>query len=218
MFDCLIVGAGPAGATAAYHLAKRGRLVLVLDKATLPRYKPCGGGVSPAIKAWFDFDFTPVVDNTVTKVQYTWKLGDPVEAELQMVEPMWMVKRDQFDHFLCQKAQQQGAELKDNTEVIGISFKQDDWEVITSQGTFQTKYLIAADGVNGPMSQWLGFNPRQETIGATLEIKATVPLHQQHMAYFDFGSLKNGYIWTFPKDDGYTISGVAFEAKLNLKI
>ncbi|WP_309738207.1 FAD-dependent oxidoreductase, partial [Chamaesiphon sp. OTE_20_metabat_361] len=47
MFDCIIVGAGPAGGSAAYHLAKQGRSVLVLEKDALPRYKPCGGGVSP---------------------------------------------------------------------------------------------------------------------------------------------------------------------------
>lgn len=60
-FDCIVVGAGPAGATAAYHLAKRGRSVLILEKAALPRYKPCAGGVSPAIAEWFDFDFTPAI-------------------------------------------------------------------------------------------------------------------------------------------------------------
>jgi flavin-dependent dehydrogenase len=47
VYDCVIVGAGPAGGAAAYHLAKRGRSVLVLEKDPLPRYKPCGGGVSP---------------------------------------------------------------------------------------------------------------------------------------------------------------------------
>ena len=53
MFDCIVVGAGPAGGTAAYHLAKRGRSVLVLEREALPRYKACSGGVSPAIAQWF---------------------------------------------------------------------------------------------------------------------------------------------------------------------
>ncbi|MEL7512044.1 MAG: FAD-dependent oxidoreductase, partial [Cyanobacteria bacterium J06554_3] len=43
MLDCIIVGGGPAGSSAAYHLAKTGRSVLVVEKATLPRYKPCSG-------------------------------------------------------------------------------------------------------------------------------------------------------------------------------
>ena len=61
MFDCIIVGAGPAGGTAAYHLAKRGYSVLILEKESLPRYKPCGGGVSPQSAQWFDFDFSPAI-------------------------------------------------------------------------------------------------------------------------------------------------------------
>ena len=61
MYDCIIVGSGPAGGTAAYHLAKKGHSILILDKADLPRYKPCGGGVSSVIQEWFDFDFTPAV-------------------------------------------------------------------------------------------------------------------------------------------------------------
>jgi choline dehydrogenase-like flavoprotein len=49
MYDCIIVGAGPAGATAAYHLSKAGHQVLLLDAAQLPRYKPCGGVFLPKL-------------------------------------------------------------------------------------------------------------------------------------------------------------------------
>ncbi len=82
MYDCIIVGAGPAGGTAAYHLAKQGRSVLVLEKESLPRYKPCGGGVSPAIAQWFDFDFSPAISLKVDELRFTWKLGDPVESKI----------------------------------------------------------------------------------------------------------------------------------------
>ena len=82
MFDCIIVGAGPAGGTAAYHLAKRGHSVLVLEKESLPRYKPCGGGVSPAVQEWFDFDFSPAISVKVNSLRYTWKMEDPVDVEL----------------------------------------------------------------------------------------------------------------------------------------
>ncbi len=213
MFDCIIVGAGPAGASAAYHLAKRGHSVLLLEKASLPRYKPCGGGVSPAIAQWFDFDFSPVIETKVSKVKYTWKMGDPVETELQRVEPMWMVKRDKFDHFLVQQAQNQGAQLKDNTAVTGIVFQDNYWQVNTDDGVFEGSYLIAADGVRGQLAQWLGFKPRQEFIGATLEVTTAVPAEEQNIAYFNFGSLKNGYIWNFPKSDGYTISAGCLKGK-----
>ncbi|MFN7525075.1 MAG: FAD-dependent oxidoreductase, partial [Aphanizomenon sp.] len=134
MYDCIIVGAGPAGGTAAYHLAKKGRSVLVLEKESLPRYKPCGGGVSPAIAQWFDFDFSPAISAKVDSLRFTWKLGDPVESKIDTKEPVWMVRRDIFDHFLVQQAQNQGAELRDNTEVKGIEFKNDSWYVTTDTG------------------------------------------------------------------------------------
>ena len=128
MYDCIIVGAGPAGGTAAYHLAKKGRSVLVLEKDSLPRYKPCGGGVSSAIAQWFDFDFSPAISAKVDTSRFTWKLEDVVEAKIGTKEPIWMVRREVFDHFLVQQAQNQGAELQDNTEVKGIEFKTDYWQ------------------------------------------------------------------------------------------
>lgn len=207
MFDCIIVGAGPAGASAAYHLAKKGHSVLVIEKSSLPRYKPCGGGVSPAVADWFDFDFTPVIRNTVSKVRYTWQLGDPMEVELKEVTPMWMVRRDEFDNFLIQKATEQGVQLKDNTEVTGIQLQGEKWQVSTNQGVFESAYLIAADGVNGPMAGWLGFDKQQKVLAASLEVEAEVSERRQDLAYFDFGSLKNGFMWCFPKDNGYSFSG-----------
>lgn len=66
-YDCIIVGAGPAGATAAYHLSKAGHSVLLLEAAQLPRYKPCGGGVSPQVADWFDFDFSPAISVKVAR-------------------------------------------------------------------------------------------------------------------------------------------------------
>lgn len=205
MYDCIIVGAGPAGGTAAYHLAKRGRSVLVLEKESLPRYKPCGGGVSPAIAEWFDFDFSPAISSKADTIRCTWKMDEPVEAELKTPEPVWMVRRDVFDHFLIQQGQKQGAELKDNTAVTGIEFKGDSWEVNTADGSVRGRYLIAADGAKGPMAKFLGFKDRKRRLAGALEAEASAKVENDHIAHFEFGMVKNGYLWNFPKADGYSI-------------
>uniref|UniRef100_B8HW79 Geranylgeranyl reductase n=1 Tax=Cyanothece sp. (strain PCC 7425 / ATCC 29141) TaxID=395961 RepID=B8HW79_CYAP4 len=208
MYDCIIVGAGPAGGAAAYHLAKKGRSVLILEQESLPRYKPCVGGVSPVIGEWFDFDFSPAISLKINTIRYTWKMDDPVEVKLDTAEPMWMVRRDRFDHFLVQQAQKQGATLQDGTAVTGIQFNSDRWQVNTAQGPQTGRFLIAADGAKGPMAKWLGFKEPKTSPGATLEISLNGSATEK--AEFEFGLAKNGYIWTFPKADGYSIGVATF--------
>ena len=204
MYDCIIVGAGPAGGAAAYHLAKRGRQVLVLEKSAFPRYKPCGGGVSPQVAEWFDFDFSPAISLKTRALRFTWKLGDPVASDLSDLEPIWMVRRDIFDQFLMQQAQAQGAELRTCTEVTGIEFKSDRWQVNTAAGPLEARFLIAADGAKGPMAKWLGFTHRKRRLAGALEAEAQMQVPDSTI-HFEFGLIKNGYIWNFPKADGYSI-------------
>ena len=208
-YDCIIVGAGPAGASAAYHLSRQGHSVLLLEKAELPRYKPCGGGVSPEIAQWFDFDFEPVISQQVTRTRYTWKLQEVIEADLET--PIWMVRRDEFDHYIVQQAQKQGAVLRDRTKATGIQFEADHWQVHTSTGdTFEGTYLIAADGGRGPMAKWLGFEERKTSVAGAIEIEPKVVVEDAPVVHFEFGLLKNGYVWNFPKRDGYSIGSGLF--------
>lgn len=210
MFDCIIVGAGPSGSTAAYQLAKDGHSVLLIEKATLPRYKPCSGAVSPSVADWFDFDFTPAIDLKVSRVRYTWKLGDDINARLKTSEPIWMVKRDVFDQFLVGQAQSKGAEVRDGTAVTGIAFEADHWQIHTPGETFTGRYVIAADGAEGPMANWLGFkSPKVRTTGL-LEVTTSEPLGDGCAMNFEFGLLKNGCLWNFPKAQGYSIGASTF--------
>lgn len=205
MFDCIIVGSGPAGSSAAYHLAKRGRSVLVLEKAALPRYKPCGGGVSPIVQDWFDFDFSPAISRKISSICYTWNCGDLVEVNLQNREPIWMVRREVFDYFILQQAQKQGAEIRDKNTVTGIKWSSDRWQVNTTNESWTSRYLIAADGAKGPMAKWLGFGDRRRFVGGAVEIEVLIENPPIESAYFEFGMLNNGYVWNFPKADGYSI-------------
>ncbi len=215
MYDCIIVGAGPSGSAAAYHLAKQGRSVLIIERAHLPRYKPCGGGVSPQVAEWFDFDFAPVISVRARRIRCTWQMGDVVEVEVPADEAMWMVRRDEFDYFLVQQAQRQGAELWQGTQAKGIQFARDRWQVHTSRGQVEGTYLIAADGGRGVMARWLGLNPRPQPMAAAVELEPRLPVPSDPLVHLEFGMVPNGYLWNFPKADGYSIgAGVVWvEAK-----
>ncbi|WP_017298331.1 geranylgeranyl reductase family protein [Nodosilinea nodulosa] len=212
MYDCVIVGSGPAGATAAYHLSKAGHQVLLLEAAKLPRYKPCGGGVSPQIAQWFDFDFSPAISVKVRKVRYTFNLADPIEAELPAEKALWMVRRDKFDHFIVQQAQRQGATLWDGTKAQGIEAQADHWQINTSRGPVQGRFLIAADGARGTMAKWLGFTQRKYRLAAALEAEPRLGVPDEPLIHFDLGLLQQGYLWNFPKADGYSIGGGVFRS------
>ena len=213
MLDCIVVGAGPAGGSAAYHLAKRGRSVLVLEKEALPRYKPCGGGVSPQIAQWFDFDFSPVISQKVDRIRFTWQFEDPVEALIDTPEPMWMVERDTFDHYLIQQAQAQGADLKTETLVTGIKritggSQGTHWQVQSDRGEFTARYLVAADGGAGPLSKWLGFKPLKAQSTLSLDIPAHQTPEEALVSHFEFGLMKGTCLWNFPKAQGRSLCAV----------
>ena len=212
MYDCIVVGAGPAGATSAYHLAKKGYSVLLLEKASLPRYKPCGGGVSPVIQQWFDFDFSPAISVKSHRILCTWKNEDVVEVDLTN-NPIWMVRRDVFDHFLVKQAVKQGTTLQDKSQVRGIEFKSDHWLVKTKEQVFAGKYLIGADGSNGSMAKWLGFKKRKRSVVGALELEIPTSEPVTADTYLEFGLVKSGYAWNFPKADGYSVGAGGFANK-----
>ncbi len=211
MHDCLIVGMGPAGLAAAYHLARRGRRVIAVDRTVPGRYKPCGGGISPAVAAWFEFDFAPVVSHKIATVRYTWQLGTPVEAQLEVAEPMWMVQRGEFDEFLAARAREAGAELQSGVTATGlVKGDRDAVTLQTSTGNLQARYAVIADGATGSGAKWAGFKERQRFLSAVLEIPTDeAPAANAH---FEFGLLKNGFLWSFPKQGSYAISGGVFRA------
>ncbi|WP_439548817.1 geranylgeranyl diphosphate reductase [Falsiroseomonas sp.] len=106
IFDVVVVGGGPAGATAAHDLARQGRTVALLDKAG--RIKPCGGAIPP--RAIRDFD---IPNHLIVARINAARMISPTDKEVDMpVENgfVGMVDRDVFDEFLRVRAAEAGAE------------------------------------------------------------------------------------------------------------
>lgn len=212
-YDCIIIGAGPSGATAAYHLSKRGCSVLLIERESLPRYKPCGGGVSPEVAQWFDFDLSPTISHVVNKVCCTWRVEEEVESTFEDSAVLWMVRREVFDYYLVEQAKKQGAEVRDQTQLVGLEWQSDHWCVKTNKEDLHGQYVIAADGAKGITAKLLGFSNRKRMIAGALEAEAPAVVHHDEALYLELGLVKGGYLWNFPKSDGYSIGIGVFKGK-----
>jgi geranylgeranyl reductase family protein len=176
-----------------------------LEKAPTPRYKPCGGGVSPQVAGWFDFDFSPAISATVRRFRFTYEGGDPVEIEADTREPLWLVRREVFDAFLVRQAAAQGAALKAGCPAQGLRFEDSAWTVETPEGPQRGRYLLAADGAMGPTAKTLGFRRRRFRIAGAIEAECATPGPADLPLCLDFGTVRNGYLWNFPKADGQSL-------------
>ncbi|MDD5472655.1 MAG: geranylgeranyl reductase family protein [Candidatus Methanoperedens sp.] len=202
-YDIIVVGLGPAGATAAYELSKKGIRVLAIEKQKHPRYKPCGGGLTARIEKILEPDFKSVVERTISKVNFTFKGSGDIHAvsDLPLVH---MVMRDVFDSFLVEKARSSGAEIHEQEKVTHIEEGKDSVLVMTEKNMYAAKLLIGADGVNGIVARSLKLKPKKRI---AVLIEGEVKVRDENFKKlseeirFDFGSVPYGYGWIFPKAD-----------------
>jgi geranylgeranyl diphosphate/geranylgeranyl-bacteriochlorophyllide a reductase len=147
-FDCIVVGGGPAGATAATDLAVMGHRVLLLDKAG--RIKPCGGAVPPRLMRDFDIPSHLLVAE-VNAACIVSPAARRVDMPIDSNGYVGMVDREHFDSWLRDRAETSGAARQSGTFV---SLKRNDRghpiiSYTTSGGetcSATAKCVIGADG------------------------------------------------------------------------
>lgn len=205
-YELAVVGAGPAGATAALHFARAlagtGGRVALLEKAKLPRYKTCGGGVVGRALRELPRDVRiPVEHECRAAVAAFLESGASfrVEREAPIVS---MTMRAELDRELAEAAVRSGAELLAPCELLGLAQDADGVDLETSRGRIRAAWVIGADGVLSTVARQAGWTSAPRTIPA-LEVEVRVPaeVHARFagVARFDFEALEAGYGWVFPK-------------------
>jgi geranylgeranyl reductase family protein len=206
-YDVIVVGAGPAGATLAYELARKGIGVLLLEKDKLPRYKCCAGGLTNKTIKLLDFDISEVVENVIYEVSFTFNLGSPYLG--QHSQPLiYTVMRDVFDYFLVKKAQQIGAVLIDGQKITQIQVSGDWVQIFSADNIFRSRLVIGADGVYSVVARELGIGRRIEYVTG-IESEVVVPEEElakwKSRVQMDLGCTPGGYAWVFPKHNHLSI-------------
>jgi geranylgeranyl reductase family protein len=184
-YDVAIVGAGPAGSTAAHRLASAGARVLLLDKATFPRDKPCGGGVTGRAARLLPFSIEPVVEDVVDRLEcglrYRHRFSRRARAPLA-----YMTQRRRLDHFLLEKAEEAGAEVR-----VGET---------ADARELDARIVIGADGCNGSSAKQLGL---ADGVVHGVALEANYPHESRFVGamVLEIAVIRGGYGWVFAKGD-----------------
>ncbi|MHA1480224.1 MAG: NAD(P)/FAD-dependent oxidoreductase [Candidatus Thorarchaeota archaeon] len=212
-YDVIVVGGGPAGATAARRIAQRNLSVVVFDKDTFPRNKACAGGIRNFVAENLDFSIEGVVERELFGQRLYGPSGVLVDCTRTYVSGH-SVMRTEFDHLLLQKAGEAGADVRDGVKIISAEQNQERVTVETEDGQkISGKYLIGADGINSTIAKSLGFYQgwKQDSAAIAIEIEAEVgeeavkricgvPQDKEGAAiHIFFGPVPHGYAWCFPK-------------------
>jgi geranylgeranyl reductase family protein len=205
--DAIVLGAGPAGAAAAFQLASAGRRVILLEQQQAPGLaNPCGGGMAASVQRWFPFDLTPAVDQVIRRVRFTWALEDPVTAELPGDAPFWIVRRRVLDGFLSARAQEAGAELRCSATAEAVGREGGLWQVRLAGGeTLRAPALVVAEGSGSRHATALGLGPQRPRYASTISVELDCPVAEPDTARFEFGLVHHGFCWAFPRQGGTSI-------------
>ncbi len=209
--DVIVIGAGPAGSTAANVLARAGRSVVVIDKATFPRDKCCGDGLTTlALRELENLGLQPHMVPSWRSVDAAW-LRSPSGREVRVPLPpdgifAATTPRRELDAALVDLAVAAGAQVLQGHALQGIRQSSASVEVdVADVGTITASYVIAADGMwsatrkalgvgePGYLGEWHAFRQYAGNV--------TGPAAERLIVWFE-PDLLPGYMWSFPLPDG----------------
>jgi geranylgeranyl reductase family protein len=199
-YDVIVVGAGPAGSTAARALAQGGARVCLVDKARFPRPKPCGGALSPRTIRHLPHGFEKIVRTHVRRAVFTFRSGRPFE--IVSATPMgYMVCREEFDVWLKAGAEEAGVSVREGVPVRAIEETGAGITVRAGGEALSAPTLIGADGANSLVAaQLLPARPPARYVALEAEVPQDGhPLGETVLV--DVGAYPGGYAWAFPKGD-----------------
>ncbi|MGA2245758.1 MAG: geranylgeranyl reductase family protein [Verrucomicrobiota bacterium] len=201
-FDVGVIGAGPAGCSAALAAAQAGHSVVLLEQARLPRYKTCGGGVLARA-----FDLLPpgaasIVERRFDSVALNF-LGTDLNFVATRPQPMvHMTMRSDLDQFLARQAEQAGVRVIDSCPVKRVDAQPAGLEIIAGRERYPVRFVIAADGIHSRIARAGGW-PDLPALAPALEHEIYLPGEDfarfSRRPRFDFNVIDAGYAWVFPK-------------------
>jgi geranylgeranyl reductase family protein len=202
-FDVLVAGAGPAGSAAACHLARGGARVLLADRASFPRDKPCGGGLTGRALQHAPCDVSSVVEHVVDG--FMLRAGYRRSIARTSGSPIiLMTQRRRLDAFLAEQAASAGADFRDGAVVDEIVNDSGSITARVGGSRVEAAYIVGADGANGIVARTFGLGD-DIRLGVALEGNVTWgaldPAPYRGTAWVELGVVPGGYGWVFPKGD-----------------
>jgi geranylgeranyl reductase family protein len=203
----VVVGAGPAGSSAARAAAMAGARVALLDRADLPRYKTCGGGlIGPTLAT---LPGAPPTRADIRRASFTLRGGRP-RARSADGPLILTAARSELDHWLAKSAAEAGADLRTPCAVLKLTEQPDSVLIATDAGRLRARVVVGADGTSGRVSRHVGVSLSRVDLGLELELDAgALAAEWADRIHVDWGPLPGSYGWVFPKGDSLTVGVIA---------
>jgi geranylgeranyl reductase family protein len=209
MYDVIIVGGGPSGASAGRRAGTLGLKTLLLEKEKFPRYKPCGGGLSEHAISYLDFELPQnIIEWEVTGANVIFR--DQLVKAHKDHRMSVLVSRDKFDNLLLEKAKETGIQVHTGEKVLCCRETPDSVEVETEMNTYQAKFAIVAEGAHGLVKKCVRPADTRDEYGICVvtEIPAEESEIEERLGNaveLHFGVASGGYGWIFPHKTYYSV-------------